>query len=228
MSDEGLHRRSAGEIKAELEAARDSAPFLVFRDALGHQELVGLPQDGGPLLIGRDGTCDVVLDWDGQASRVHAELVRTGGAWTISDDGLSRNGTFVNDKRLHGRCRLEDGDRIRIGETGIVFRSPVPGEAAMTMAAPDTSADEVRITDAQRRVLVALCRPFAARGAFVTPPSNQEIASELFLSVDAVKTHIRTLFGKLAIEDLQQNQKRIRLVEVAMRRGLVSPTELEG
>ena len=46
------------------------------------------------------------------------------------------------------------------------------------------------------------------------------------LSLDAVKTHLRTLFRKLAIEHLPQNQKRARLAEMAVQYGLVSIYEL--
>lgn len=46
------------------------------------------------------------------------------------------------------------------------------------------------------------------------------------LSLDAVKTHLRTLFRKLAIEHLPQNQKRARLAEMAVQYGLVSTHEL--
>ena len=33
--------------------------------------------------------------------------------WTVVDDGLSRNGTYVNGERIHGRRRLVDGDTPR-------------------------------------------------------------------------------------------------------------------
>ena len=46
------------------------------------------------------------------------------------------------------------------------------------------------------------------------------------LSLDAVKTHLRTLFRKLGIEHLPQNQKRARLAEMALQYGLVSTREL--
>jgi hypothetical protein len=44
--------------------------------------------------------------------------------------------------------------------------------------------------------------------------------------VDAVKTHLRALFGKFGIEDLPQNQKRVRLVELALKNGIVTPRDL--
>ena len=54
----------------------------------------------------------------------------------------------------------------------------------------------MHLSETQRRVLVALCRPFRDGSAFATPATNQEIAAEVFLGVDAVKTHLRALFAK--------------------------------
>ena len=51
--------------------------------------------------------------------------------------------------------------------------------------------------------------PFKDGAAFATPATNQAIAEELHLSVDAVKTHMRALFEKLEVEDLPQNRKRV-------------------
>ena len=51
-------------------------------------------------------------------------------------------------------------------------------------------------------------------------------SDELFLSVEAVKTHLRVLFGKFGVEDLPQNQKRARLVERAFQTGIVNERDL--
>lgn len=77
------------------------------------------------------------------------------------------------------------------------------------------------LTQTQLGILRALCRPIAAGDRFATPATNQEIAEEVYLSVDAVKSHLRTLYRKFGIEDLPQNQKRARLVELALGAGLV-------
>ena len=61
--------------------------------------------------------------------------------------------------------------------------------------------------------------------AHPTAASNQQIAQELFLSVHAVKTHLRVLFHKFGIDSLPQNQKRARLVELALQLGLVDEIE---
>ena len=116
--------------------------------------------------------------------------------WTVVDDGLSRNGTFVNGERLTGRRRLSDGDTVRFGATTMTFRSPQPEEHAAPGRRGHRPPSELSTT--QRRVLVALCRPYKDGTAFASPATNQQIAEELFLSVDAVRTHLRVLFAKSA------------------------------
>jgi pSer/pThr/pTyr-binding forkhead associated (FHA) protein len=143
----------------------------------------------------------------------------------LSDDGLSLNGSFVNGEPVRGRRRLRDGDAVRVGATVIVFRDPREQESRPTARSSDLRT-VVSLSDAQRRVLVALCRPYKDSAAFVTPASNDQIASELFLSVDAVKKHLRTLFEKFGVEHLPQNEKRARLVERAFGGGFISEREL--
>ena len=41
-----------------------------------------------------------MLDWDSEISRVHAALERIGDDWTVVDDGLSHNGTYLNGERV--------------------------------------------------------------------------------------------------------------------------------
>ena len=81
------------------------------------------------------------------------------------------------------------------------------------------------LTPTQRQVLVALCRPYAT-SELATPATNQQIADELFLSVDAVKAHLRTLFGLFGVEHLAQNQKRSVLAVKALQSGVVTRREL--
>jgi hypothetical protein len=90
------------------------------------------------------------------------------------------------------------------------------------------SPTDVRLTDTQLAILVALCRPIAAGNHFAIPATNQEIADEVYLSVDAVKGHLRALYRKFGIEDLPHNQKRARLVELAIEGGYVKREEPTG
>ena len=47
-----------------------------------------------------------------------------GRLWAVCDDGLSRNGSYVNGARIGGRRALLDGDVLRFGKTDILFRAP--------------------------------------------------------------------------------------------------------
>src|SRR5262249_55587960 len=122
--------------------------------------------------------------------------------------------------------RLRDGDALRFGNTPVVFRAP--GAAADQTATVGDAPDARTITDTQRKVLIGLCRPFREGSEFAAPASNKEIADEVFLSVDAVKAHLRTLFEKSGVGDLPQNQKRIRLAELAIKSGVIAPRDLDG
>jgi pSer/pThr/pTyr-binding forkhead associated (FHA) protein len=216
------HSLTASELAALMAADRNGEPFLAFRDATGDLRLAplaGLDR----VSVGRTAGNDLVLDWDPQVSRAHAQLERVGGVWLLVDDGLSRNGCYVGGERVQGRTRLADGAMLRFGGTSILFRAPGPG-ADSTVAA--TAAALVRLTGAERRVLVALCRPLLEPGSAATPAANREIADGLCLSPAGVKTHIRSLFGKLDVEDLPQNRKRAELARRAIEIGLVSVRDL--
>jgi DNA-binding NarL/FixJ family response regulator len=54
----------------------------------------------------------------------------------------------------------------------------------------------------------------------MTPATNEQIAGELHLSVDAVKAHLRQLYRRFDVEDLPQIQKRTALVRIALGAGL--------
>jgi pSer/pThr/pTyr-binding forkhead associated (FHA) protein len=217
--------QSVSELTARIDAERTGQPFLLYRDGFDQQQLFSLDSGLTQASVGRRRTADLVLDWDDQVSRLHAQFERLEDDWTVVDDGLSRNGTFVNGERVNGRRRLADGDSVRFGATTVTFRSPqVEDQAGTAVASQIPTAVDLSTT--QRRVLVALCRPYKDATAFASPATNQQIADELFLSVDAVKTHLRVLFAKFGIEQLPQNQKRIRLVERAFYSGLITERDL--
>ena len=225
MTDFALGQSSPAEIAARLQAERDGQPHLLLRDSARAQVIFPLGDGRQRVTIGRGEGSDVQVHWDRDISRAHAELERIGSVWAVCDEGLSRNGTFVNGARVSSRHRLRDGDVMRLGSTVIVFRDPSSkGFSDTRMGAPELVPPT--LSEAQRRVLVALCRPYKQPGPFTTPATNQDIAAELFLSVEAVKTHLRALFAKFGVEDLPQNQKRARLVERAFQTGLVSERDL--
>jgi len=198
---------------------------LFYRDDDGKQQVATLVAGPSRLTLGRGAGTDVRLGWDEEVSRLHAQLEWVGTDWILIDDGLSRNGTYVNGERLAGRHRLRDGDVVLIGNTSLTFRADRPALSMETRVGEDV-VTMLSLSQTQRNVLQALCRPYKAKTPYATPATNQQIAGELFLSVEAVKTHLRTLFHKFGVEDLPQNQKRAKLVELAFRSGLVSERSL--
>ncbi len=68
-------------------------------------------------------------------------------------------------------------------------------------------------------MLIALCRP--AEG----PASNEEIAEELTVSIDTVKTHMRALFDAFNLQASAPYRKRFELVRLAIDAGLVPPQD---
>ena len=220
------HTSTPAELKERLEAERAGEPFLLFRDADRRQHIYSLPTPPSKVTVGRSAGNDLVLDWDSRVSRAHAWLEPLGGSWTITDD-LSANGSFVNGDRLSGYHRLEDGDKIRVGSTLILFREPgaAPGQETERAGSMPTRAE---LSDRQRRVLTALCRPCRDETLLATPATNESIAEEVSLSVHAVKSHLRVLFRKFEIEDLPQNKKRAALAKAALRSGLVTERDFAG
>jgi FHA domain-containing protein len=219
------HASTAVELKAQIEAEREGQPFLIYRDGEARHRIMALDPSRERVTLGRRTSTDLPLDWDDEVSRLHAELMRKGGDWTLVDNGLSMNGSFVNGEPVRGQRRLHDGDALRLGGTVLIFRNPGDQESRATKASSELRTI-VNLTDAQRRVLLALCRPFKDSAAFVTPPTNEHIAGELYLSVDAVKKHMRALFEKFGVQHLPQNEKRARLVERAFAGGFISEQEL--
>ncbi len=183
------------------------------------------PLHAGVVTIGRGESADVVVEGDLLVSRLHSTLERVAGGWTIVDNGLSRNGTFVNNRRVAGRVQLHDRDEIRVGATVLMFCAPAEPDGLHTLVGEPLPTAKP-LTPAQRAVLIALCRPYRDDWHYATPPTNQQIADEVSLSLDAVKTHLRILFHKFGIDSLPQNQKRARLVQMALQFGLVSPHDL--
>jgi hypothetical protein len=215
------HTHSPAELKSIIAAARGGLPFVVWRDGCGAQRVFTLSAERR-LTVGRRPANDIVLADDEQVSRVHAELEPTAEDWALVDEGLSRNGTFINGERVSGRRRLCDGDEIRFGRTLVEYRRPAAGSTVPTSSAQPS----LYLSEMQRAILVALARPYKSGGALAAPASNMKIAEAVHLSLDSVKGHLTVLYRRFEISHLARNQKRERLVECAFQLGLVSEREL--
>ena len=112
---------------------------LLYRDGQDRERSYVLEGER-PVTIGRSLDADVCLAWDPSVSSVHAEAVPLGAHWLIGDDGVSRNGTFVNGERLKGRRRLRDGDVVRVGRTAVAFSDAGEERTAATTITDARSA----------------------------------------------------------------------------------------
>jgi len=156
--EQGPGPSTARELQAVLHAARDRAPFLVYRDPAGAQRILGFGSERTALTLGRNPTADLSIGWDDQVSALHAVIERLASELTLRDDGLSRNGSYLNGERVHGIRRLRDGDMLRLGRTLILVRNPADADRSATAAAlrPSQAAN---LSEQQRKVLSVLCRP---------------------------------------------------------------------
>lgn len=162
---------------------------------------------------------DVVLDADG-VSRVHAVLERFGDTWSVRDLG-SRNGTFVNGARIIGDRALQAGDEILLGRLRLLFHGPTRGKQTAAIAQAPA------ITQRERDVLLALCRPLLTGDAFTEPASTRAIAAELVVSEAAVKQHLSRLYVKFDVS-AQSERRRAQLANAAVARGAVRLGDLRG
>ncbi len=195
-------------------AERCGRPFLLFSDRDGRPQVFSFAPGSGSVSVGRHESSDLLLGWDDRVSRAHARFERADAAWVLVDDGFSSNGTFVNEERLTGRRRLVDGDVLRFGSTTVTFRSPGRAPPATVLSST------------QRRVLVALCRPYKGGRAPARPAGDEQIAEELFLAAGEVRAHLRVLSAKLGVGDAPDAELRARLAERAFAAGLISDRDL--
>jgi adenylate cyclase len=82
-----------------------------------------IPLDGQTWTVGRAAESGIVID-DASISRKHAMLQKTEDNQVYLIDLGSRNGTFVNDRRVTVPTTVRDGDKLRFGVVECTFHWP--------------------------------------------------------------------------------------------------------
>ena len=82
----------------------------------GHKYFV---KSDSKILIGRSDEANIRIGYDDFCSRRHALVYWEGNACFVEDLN-STNGTFINDKRIHGKVELHNKDIIGLGETELL------------------------------------------------------------------------------------------------------------
>jgi DNA-binding CsgD family transcriptional regulator len=83
-----------------------------------------------------------------------------------------------------------------------------------------------RLTPKERQVLVELCRPVLAGGAFPAPASVRQIADRMFVGEAAVKAHLGRLYEKFGIDGDGRDRRR-ELANRAIETGAVTLRDLK-
>ncbi len=134
---------------------------------------------GNTAAIGRTRDSAVCLHFSPQVSRQHAVLrCHNGYQYQIIDLG-SRNGTFVNDRRVVLPVVLENGARIRIADTEIFFEE-IPDESELehldvTMATTSGMADVRSVS-----LLVCDIRGFSAMSEILPSGELAQVLGQWF------------------------------------------------
>lgn len=164
--------------------------------------------------IGRASECTIPIK-DRYLSRKHAEIVFAENGWTLKDCG-SANGTYLNGMRVDRDWPLRTGDRIRLGDTEIVFETSehntdrflavADTSPSMTIAIPVHDLDQVKHDTGDLSKLQTLNR--LARELIEDRPM-----SELFgFMVERVLQHVAA--SRVALGLLGPDGKRFANVEV--------------
>lgn len=128
-----------------------SVPVLVVMDGPEANKSFAIEKD--EVIVGREETCDIVLR-ERQISREHIRVYRADGRYYVEDKN-SRNGTWVNGKKLENDTReLYDNDEIHIALAvrlqfiGSGATAPLPYEV------PQSLSGRLRLDREARRVYI--------------------------------------------------------------------------
>ncbi|MBN2381464.1 FHA domain-containing protein [bacterium] len=98
----------------------EDTPYLVQMSGNEIVQTINLSEKT-EVTIGRKKTCDLVII-DRSISSLHARIIKSGCDYFLEDLG-STNGTFVNEMRIgREQVKLCFGDRIRMGQTRLIFK----------------------------------------------------------------------------------------------------------
>jgi hypothetical protein len=166
--------------------------------------------DNDRVLVGRDPSCDIVID-DKSVSRRHAALERRGATFVVADQG-SANGSFVNGAQV-SEAALYDGQELRLGM--VPFRVEIESEAEGTimMSAPPAVPATMMMPSpvAAAPSAPAEYAPSAPPAYAPAPPANprEEAAAVLGVAPHATAAEVRARFTELTA-DLEARLQQAR------------------
>lgn len=164
--------------------------------------------------IGRASDCIVPIK-DRYLSRRHAEIHRIEGQWVLRDLG-SANGTYLNNVRVEVDQSLQSGDRIRMGDTELLFQSEHSTDRFVAVADPrltPTIAIPIQDIEAGQQLSGKSLDRFRVLNALAVELIEDRPMDELFgFIVEKVMEHLKP--SRAAIGLLADDGKAFATVEV--------------
>lgn len=145
------------------EAPAAGSPVLVV--IRGERLGARLDLTAGPLVLGRSNECDFCIAAR-SVSRAHCRIFADDREFWVEDLG-STNHTFVNDEPVE-RCKLRDGDQLRVGKTVLKFLAPGNPEAHYLAKMHETSIRDSLTGLHNRAYAMQVLEEEFARGQRVT------------------------------------------------------------
>ncbi len=181
------------------------------------------------IVIGRNSTCDLVLDNLG-VSREHAQIERNAGVYILHDLG-SNNGTFVNGKKVD-QYNLNTGDEFSIGKYAVEVdlglggkpqtqKRVAPAPLAAAGASPDlTLAVDAREMEMMQRERASKLKAYITYLAPSGKKQNQPVVKTITFFGKAVSCDFNVggwfIYPKHAA--LVRDNNGFRLINLAPRR----------
>ena len=139
-----------------MESTATTAYLLISRsDSVTNVPLLG----ENSWKLGRGSQCAIILE-DDLVSRTHAMIQRMDSREYVLIDMGSRNGSFVNERRLSTPAKLRDGDRLTLGNAQMVFHNPQETSMRGALQEEDAQATVCHFMQCLVSVLVIDIRGF--------------------------------------------------------------------
>jgi adenylate cyclase len=135
--------------------------------------------------LGRGSQCAIVLE-DDLVSRNHAMIQRTDSCQYILIDMGSRNGSFVNERRLSTPATLRNGDRLTLGNAQMVFYNPQEISQKGALLAGDEQATVCHFMQCLVSVLVIDIRGFTVLSQQVDDSVLCQVTGTWFAEADRI------------------------------------------
>jgi DNA-binding NarL/FixJ family response regulator len=193
------------DIEVVATAADGAQGVAVVRRAAPHVVLMDVRM---PVLDGIEATRQILRDFGANAPRVVMLTTFDADDYIYESLRAGASGFLLKDA-----SPTELADAVRVVAAGEALLAPavtrrvIEQYAASSRRRPAKDPRLAKLTDREREVLLLVA----------TGRSNQEIAADLVLAEQTVKTHVSRIFGKLDLRD------RAQAVVLAYETGLVVP-----